>query len=119
MGASSFAILPVILEYLVEITYPMSPEVPSTLCWAGGQLLGAIFIIVENELKAGRTADPPENMRKALIFQAVVASVVVPLPLCLGLFGREIRKRRFEADMGGREQPVIAPRESGRKRIKR
>ena len=116
MGASSFAILPVILEYLVEITYPMSPEVPSTLCWAGGQLLGAIFIIVENELKAGKTADPPENMRKALIFQAVLASVVVPLPWCLGLFGREVRKRRFEAEMGGRDGRVVAtPGESKRK----
>jgi hypothetical protein len=102
LGASSFAILPVILEYLVDITYPMSPEIPSTLCWVGGQLFGAIFIIIENALKAGPDASPPENMRKALIFQAVIASVVVPLPLCLGLFGREVRKRRLEAEMGSR-----------------
>lgn len=80
----------------------MSPEIPSTICWTGGQLLGAIFIIVENELKAGPGADPPGNMRKALVFQAVVASVVVPLPLCLRLFGREVRKRRFEAETADR-----------------
>ncbi|KAL1957776.1 hypothetical protein VTO42DRAFT_5494 [Malbranchea cinnamomea] len=101
LGASSFAILPVILEYLVEITYPMSPEIPSTICWVGGQILGAVFIIVENELKAGPKADPPENMRRALIFQAVLASVVVPLPLCLGMFGMEVRKRRLEAETAG------------------
>lgn len=99
MGAASFAILPVILEYLVEITYPMSPEIPSTICWVGGQILGAVCIIVENELKAGPDADPPANMWNALIFQAVVACVVVPLPLCLGLFGRKVRKRRIEAEM--------------------
>lgn len=100
LGASSFAILPIILEYLVEITYPISPEIGSTLCWTGGQLLGAIFITVENELKAGPDADPPRHMQYALIFQAVVAAVVVPFPLCLGLFGRdsEVKTKRFEAE---------------------
>ncbi|EEP80429.1 conserved hypothetical protein [Uncinocarpus reesii 1704] len=99
LGASSFAILPVILEYLVEITYPISPEIPSTLCWVGGQIFGAAFILVENALKAGPDADPPRNMKRALIFQAVMAAVVVPAPLCLGLFGREVRKRRLEAEL--------------------
>lgn len=99
LGASSFAILPIALEYLVEITYPISPEIPSTLCWTGGQIFGAVFIIAENALKASPRADPPEHMTRALIFQAVFASVVVPFPLCLGLFGRKIRKRRLEAEM--------------------
>ncbi|EAS36208.3 cell surface receptor/MFS transporter [Coccidioides immitis RS] len=104
LGAASFAILPVILEYLVEITYPMSPEIPSTLCWVGGQIFGAVFILVENALKAGPDADPPRNMKNALIFQAVMASVVIPAPLCLGLFGREVRKRRLEAEEQGRDR---------------
>ncbi|WEW60757.1 hypothetical protein PRK78_006245 [Emydomyces testavorans] len=103
LGASSFAILPVILEYLVEITYPMSPEIPSTICWVGGQILGAVFILVETALKAGPDAEPPRNMKQALIFQAVVASVVVPAPLCMGLFGTDVRKRRLEAEEQGRE----------------
>ncbi|KAK2784965.1 hypothetical protein FQN52_008789 [Onygenales sp. PD_12] len=98
LGASSFAVLPVILEYLVEITYPMSPEVSSAVCWVGGQLCGAAFILIENALKAGERARPPRNMYKALVFQAVVASVVVPVPLCLGMFGRVIRRRRFEVE---------------------
>ncbi|PGG96461.1 hypothetical protein AJ79_09586 [Helicocarpus griseus UAMH5409] len=103
LGASSFAVLPVILEYMVEITYPMAPEVSSGLCWMGGQLLGAVFIIVENALKEGEEGRPPRNMSRALIFQAVMASVVVPVPLCLGLFGREVRSRRVEAEMLGKE----------------
>ncbi|OJD14004.1 hypothetical protein AJ78_05617 [Emergomyces pasteurianus Ep9510] len=98
LGASSFAVLPVILEYLVEITYPMSPEVASCICWAGGQLLGAAFILIENALKEGVQASPPRNMTRALIFQAVMASSVVPVTLCLGLFGRDIRNRRLEAE---------------------
>ncbi|RAH71506.1 putative cell surface receptor/MFS transporter (FLVCR) [Aspergillus aculeatinus CBS 121060] len=100
LGASSFGLLPVVLEFLVEITYPFSPEVGSTLCWTGGQLLGAVFILVQDALKAGQHASPPENMRNALIFSAVVAAVAAPLPLCIGLFGRDVRRRRLDVDRG-------------------
>jgi MFS family permease len=98
LGASSFALLPVVLEFLVEITYPLSIEVGSTTCWTGGQILGAIFIISENALKESESADLPRNMNRALIFQAVLAAVIVPLPLCVGLFGMNVRRRRLEAD---------------------
>ena len=101
LGASSFSLLPVSLEYLVEITFPASPEVSSTICWAGGQAFGAIFIVVMDALKDRRPVDldkvsksgrgsgsgirPPGNMFNALVFQAVVALVVLPLPLMLGI----------------------------------
>lgn len=109
LGAASFSLVPVVLEYLIEITHPVSPEVTSTICWTGGQLLGGIFIIISDSLRANGpndgTADnhtdrPPGNMYKALIFQTVMALVVVPLPLMLGLFGRHkhTRMRRVEAD---------------------
>ncbi|KAK2846347.1 hypothetical protein FQN49_005813 [Arthroderma sp. PD_2] len=98
LGAASFCILPVALEYLVELTYPMSPEIPSTLCWTGGQIFGAAFILIENALKAGPNDNPPFHMTRALIFQAVIATVVVPLPLCVGFFGADVRKRRLEAE---------------------
>lgn len=98
MGASSFALLPVVLEFLVEITYPFSPEIGSTICWTGGQLLGAVFIIIQDALKAGPNASPPENMKCALIFSAVVSVVPVPLAASIGLFGREVRRRRLDAD---------------------
>ncbi|KAK2762052.1 hypothetical protein FQN54_001058 [Arachnomyces sp. PD_36] len=98
LGGSSFALLPVTLEFLVEITYPLSIEVGSTACWTGGQILGAIFIIAENALKAPENADPPRNMSRALIFQAVFAAVTVPLPLCVGFFGMNVKRRRLEAD---------------------
>ncbi|KAF2116233.1 major facilitator superfamily domain-containing protein [Lophiotrema nucula] len=102
LGATSFSLLPVALEYLVEVTFPASPEVGSTICWAGGQLLGGIFIVIMNALKDGRPVDlkavreagrshasggirPPGNMYNALVFQAVVALVTLPLPMLLGV----------------------------------
>lgn len=100
MGASSFALLPIVLEYLVEITYPFSPEIGSTICWTGGQLLGACFILIQDALKASNTANPPSNMRNALIFATVVCAVAAPFPLSLGLFGRVVKRRRLEVDRG-------------------
>lgn len=100
LGASSFSLVPVASELLVELTHPVSPEVTSTLAWSGGQLLGAIFIIVSDALKDGPDGDPPRNMTRALIFQAVIALAIMPTPLCLGLFGRgdKVRLRRVETD---------------------
>lgn len=100
LGAASFSLVPVVMEYLVELTHPVSPEVTSTLAWSGGQLLGALFIIISDALKASTNANPPNNMDKALIFQAVIGLVVLPFPLCLGLFGRndQVRLKRVQSD---------------------
>jgi hypothetical protein len=90
----------VALEFLVEISYPLGPEVGSTVCWTGGQFFGGLFIIIENALKAGEDAEPPLHMRRALIFQAVVAMVLMPLPLWLGFKGARVVRRRLEVDKG-------------------
>jgi FLVCR family MFS transporter 7 len=114
MGAASFSLVPVVLEYLIEITHPVSPEVTSTICWAGGQLTGGCFILISDALRAGGISDgtaddgtklPPGNMFRALIFQTVLALVVVPLPLALGCCGRRagVRMRRVEADREAEE----------------
>lgn len=115
LGAASFSLVPVVLEYLIEITHPVSPEVTSTICWAGGQLTGGCFILISDALRdPGKTdgsADdgskrPPGNLYRALIFQTVIAMVAFPLPLALGLFGRhkEVRLRRVEADRDAAER---------------
>ncbi|KAF1930002.1 MFS general substrate transporter [Didymella exigua CBS 183.55] len=101
LGASSFSLLPIALEYLVEISFPASPEVSSTICWVGGQFFGACFVLIMDALKDGRSVDltmvndggtidsegnmPPGNMYNALVFEAVVGMVVLPLPLMLGV----------------------------------
>ncbi|KAF2276726.1 MFS general substrate transporter [Westerdykella ornata] len=121
LGASSFALLPLSLEYLVEVTWPASPEVGSTMCWAGGQLFGGIFIVVMNALKEGESEldgkkggkgevvrvpggdRPPGNMYRALVFQACVAMVVLPCPLALGVkrLGLAHEKGRLRMDEAG------------------
>ncbi|KAI5281529.1 hypothetical protein KEM54_003222 [Ascosphaera aggregata] len=100
IGATSFSALPVILEYVVEITYPIPPEVPSTLCWMGGQIFGAIIVIIDDALKAPVDASPSENMTRSLIFQGVIAGATVPMPLMLGVFGRgeALKVRRSTAE---------------------
>ncbi|KIX05139.1 uncharacterized protein Z518_06011 [Rhinocladiella mackenziei CBS 650.93] len=112
LGAASFGLVPVVLEFLVEIHYPLGPELGSSLCWCGGQLFGGLFVIIMNALKEGKGASPPKNMKRALIFQAVLAMLVLPSPLCLGLFGRQgrVRRRRWEVDRridGSVEQVIV------------
>ncbi|ORX95107.1 major facilitator superfamily domain-containing protein [Clohesyomyces aquaticus] len=120
LGAASFSLVPIALEYLVEVTFPASPEVGSTICWAGGQLVGCVYIIIMNALKDGNvdlktvsekgrgmgTGDrPPGNMYKALVFQAVFALAVVPAPMLLGIerlgLGEGKLKGRLRVDERG------------------
>ncbi|ANB15860.1 hypothetical protein AWJ20_3504 [Sugiyamaella lignohabitans] len=76
LGATSFSLLPIFLEWTQEQTSPADPAVSSSLLWIGGQLFGAIFIIVMNALKyPDNVGNPPGNMRRSLIFQAVIACV--------------------------------------------
>ncbi len=90
LGAASFGVLPVALEYVVEVTFPVGPEVSSVLLWTGGQLLGGIFTIIMSALKDETGTDskgssPAGNMRRALIFQAVITCIAAVLPMGLGL----------------------------------
>ncbi|KXJ86307.1 major facilitator superfamily domain-containing protein [Microdochium bolleyi] len=102
LGASSFVLVPIALEFLCEITHPLSPEITSTTAWTGGQLLGGIFILISDALKAGPDAQPPFNMFWSLVFSAVIAALMVPLVLSLGLFGRadQVMLRRTQSDQG-------------------
>lgn len=109
LGAACFTLLPVALEYITEITHPVSPEVTSTICWSGGQVLGGLFIVISDALQDGPNGgvggDVPLNMQRALWFQAIIALVVMLPPMCLGLFGRseQVKLQRLEADKVYRE----------------
>ena len=81
------------LEWFVEVSYPVAPALSSVLCWAGSQFLSAIFIIISEALEEGPNADPPYNMQRALIFQAVLALAAVPPALLLGIVGNAKQKR--------------------------
>lgn len=51
LGAASFSLLPLALEWMVEITHPAPPEIPSTILWSTGQLVGGVFILVMDVMK--------------------------------------------------------------------
>lgn len=110
LGASSFSLVPIGLEFLTEVSHPLGPEVTSTVAWAGGQIFGAVFLIIGGQLAAGDEADPPQNMHRYLVFQAVIAMAVVPIPLMLGLFGRKdkVELRRYKTDTAHTRTTVTA-----------
>ena len=101
IGAANFIILPIGLEWFVEVSYPVSPALSSVLCWSAAQALAAIFVIISEALIDGPDASPPNNMQRALIFEAVISLVVAPCALLLGVVG-DTRKRRQE--VGGEEE---------------
>lgn len=97
LGAASFSLVPLALELLVEVTWgEAGPEVSSTICWTGGQLGGALLILIMDALKGGKAGEPKDSMYRSLVLQAVFAWVVVPLPLLLGWWGTG-RSKRLEA----------------------
>ncbi|KAL7268182.1 hypothetical protein RUND412_009208 [Rhizina undulata] len=99
LGAASFSLLPLALEFIAEITYPASPELASTVMWVGGQLLGGVFMICMDRLRYREGGMPEGNMRRSLIFEAVLAVAVAPLAFCLGLFDKgAVTSKRIELD---------------------
>ncbi|KAL8661501.1 MAG: hypothetical protein Q9202_005510 [Teloschistes flavicans] len=101
LGAASFSLVPVALEWGVEVTWPAGPEAGSTLLWTGGQLLGGIFIVASDALKEpDDRGDPKGNMGRALVLMAVLALAAVPCAAFLGRVGRQ-GGGRLEVDKGG------------------
>lgn len=105
LGAASFSLVPIALEWLVEVTFPVGPGASSTICWSGGQLLGGIFIIISDALKGDKEANPPFNMGKALVFQAVIAIATVPCVFLLGTFGK-VENMRLDVDKGAQQEDL-------------
>ena len=67
LGAASFTLLPVTLEWLASDTRPVSPEVSSSLCWMGGQLLGVLFTLIMQSLKTyGDPSVPDGDMTRCV-----------------------------------------------------
>jgi len=97
IGISSFVLLPIALELGCEIT--RSAEVSSAVLWFSGNLFAVVFVLVEGALRAPETADPPSNMRGALIFQASLVAAC-----CLTVVGLRGKQSRRELDVNKREE---------------
>lgn len=76
IGLLSFALLPVALELGIECTYPTASSASTSLLWMGGQTFAVIFLVVGDNLRdESENADPPQNMKTALICMGVVSCV--------------------------------------------
>lgn len=51
LGAASFSLLPLALEWVVEVTHPAPPEITCAILWGTGQLAGGVFILVMDAMK--------------------------------------------------------------------
>ncbi|PUU73060.1 hypothetical protein B9Z19DRAFT_1165105, partial [Tuber borchii] len=73
LGATSFSLLSLVLEWAVGQTHPAPPELTNVTLWLSGQRLGAAFLITIDALKDKSDND---KMWRSLIFEAVVACAV-------------------------------------------
>ncbi|KAK7461987.1 hypothetical protein VKT23_008419 [Stygiomarasmius scandens] len=103
IGVTALTMLPVGLELACDLT--RNAEGSSSILWFMGNLMGFIFVLVENALRAGPDADPPLNMHRALIFQGAFVMAVVFLVLLLQ--GKQTRKEMDEQNAGIPDRPEL------------
>ncbi|KAJ7703249.1 major facilitator superfamily domain-containing protein [Mycena rosella] len=89
IGVASITMLPVALELACEIT--RNADGSSALMWFACNLFAVIFILVEGALRAGPDANPPLNMRRALIFNGTF--VMTASAFVFFLHGKQTRKQ--------------------------
>jgi MFS family permease len=66
--------VPICVELGVEISYPVTASLSTSILWQLAQLVGFILVLIM-DLFRDENGVPKKNMFKALIFQAVIASL--------------------------------------------
>jgi len=105
IGVASVTMLPVSLELACEIT--RNADGSSALMWFACNLFGVIFILAEGALRAGPDANPPLNMRRALIFNGTI--VMTASAFVFFLHGKQTRKQVDEQKMQQSQARVTEP----------
>ncbi|KAI7885413.1 MFS general substrate transporter [Lichtheimia hyalospora FSU 10163] len=80
IGFFSMGVFPVQLEYACEVSYPVPEAIASNVIWTLDTVVMLIFTVIANALRGGPEADPPGNMRNALI-AAVCIMAFFSLPI--------------------------------------
>ncbi len=127
LGVTSITMLPVALELVCDLT--RNADGSSSLLWFGANLFAIVFILgissvmlyhysrtdcslVQGALRADDSADPPLNMRRALIFNGTFLMIVSATVFLLK--GKQARKDLDESklkesrDALANLQPIIA-----------
>ncbi|OBZ88572.1 hypothetical protein A0J61_03374, partial [Choanephora cucurbitarum] len=74
-GFFAYALFPVCLEFVCEISYPVPESIASSLLWAFSTGLMLIFSVLIDSLRAGPDADPPNNMKLSMIVVAIIVAL--------------------------------------------
>jgi len=74
----------------VEVT--SSAESSSAIFWCGASIVNTVFVTVMDALRAPVTANPPQNMKRGLIFLGVVVASFLFLALKQSRFGGRLIK---------------------------
>ncbi|KAF9051051.1 MFS general substrate transporter [Hymenopellis radicata] len=95
LGITSITMLPVALELACDLT--RNADGSSCLLWFGANLFAIVFILVQGALRADDSADPPLNMRRALIFNGTFLMIVSATVFLLK--GKQARKDLDESKL--------------------
>ncbi|KAF8520370.1 MFS general substrate transporter [Hysterangium stoloniferum] len=101
IGIISLTLLPLSLELACELS--RDAETSSAILWFFANLLGVIFVLVEDALTASADASPPLNMRRGSIFVAVVSCTAA---VAISGFQGLSDSRRSLDEMRQREEAV-------------
>lgn len=74
-GLFVFLMIPVSLELAAECTFPISESVSASILWLACQIASFCTTYIMDALRAGPDANPPNNMKHALIYALVLACV--------------------------------------------
>ncbi|EAU91725.1 hypothetical protein CC1G_04493 [Coprinopsis cinerea okayama7 len=100
IGVSSVTMLPVALELSCEVT--RNPDGSSAILWFTGNLLGIVFVLSQQALRAPLDADPPQHLRRGSIFNG--AWVLAAACSVFFIRGLQTRKRLDEEKRREAEQ---------------
>ncbi|OCH88925.1 MFS general substrate transporter [Obba rivulosa] len=95
IGGSSLTLLPVAIELACELT--RNAMASSAILWCSSNVFGVTMVLAEGALRAGPDANPPLNMRRALIFQGCFVCVAAAFAFLLE--GRQTRRENDEREM--------------------
>lgn len=85
IGGSGLMLLPLALELASDVTFPVAPELSSSVLWLAGQGLGGILSLMLDSL---RTAD--HKYTHSLVFLTAVSFLPIPFAIAL------VRSERVE-----------------------
>ncbi|KAG6372329.1 major facilitator superfamily domain-containing protein [Boletus reticuloceps] len=104
IGICSLTMLPIGLELGVELT--RNADASASLLWCSGNLFAIILILGEGALRASSTANPPYDMKNAIILHGTI--IMVFAVLVFFVRARQARRELDEAMAAANAVPMVS-----------